>query len=1127
MKRLLRLAQAVFLLLAGFIALLCTTPLFATEGLAQPVSPQPTVSASYWRPLPAARLAQQAVDRPLPTRYQLWQLDLPQMDALLASAPPEAAAAKAIPLIVTLPLSNGSLAEFAVVDTPVMEPALAAKFPGFRTLAGYAVDDAATTVRLGVTSLGFHATVWSVDGTTWIDPVSLEDTSRYIVYDKADAVPAGDFIESEPIESGPIKSGPIEWASDDLTGARGEVSAAAFGGQLLVYRTVVAATGEYTAKFGGTVEGGIAAIVTAMNRINGIYERDVAVRMVLIDGNEQVVYTNPVTDPYTNNNANAMLSENQTVLDNIFGNANYDVGHVFSTGGGGLAMLGVPCRTGEKALGVTGLDEPLGDPFYVDYVAHEFGHQFGAHHTFSSQADSCGGNRFQSTAWEPGSGSTIMAYAGICGPQNLQPNSDDYFHVGSIEEIVKYTRVGDGSTCPVIVPTGNSAPSANAGTGGFTIPFSTPFMLTGVGSDPDTGNVLTYNWEQFDTGTVAGLDNPPVGSNAPIIRSILPATSPTRIIPRIQSLINNTFTSGEILPTYMRSLAFRFTVRDNAVGGGGVDSAPLSFSVTNGAGPFVVTDPNTAISWTGGNLQTVTWNVANTNVAPVNCATVSIWLSLDGGFTYPYRLAASVPNTGSAQVTAPDAAIPAARVMVRCATSIFFDISNTNFAITGLPPRAILEIQQQTTPAQDSTLAPGASLAYNVTVSNTGTLTGTVTITDLFPEPLTNVLCGLAPGNLSDLSPLGIGAARNIACTAVVDPAATIMLSHTPSKSGAVAGDLVDFTIAVTNPYGVALQNVVVTSNHGVACTPGLGVPFTLAPFASAAFVCANIVMADDVTYTATATGILPITNQAQASSPHAPDGPVVSNPVSHIIALSSTKAASVTHLQPAQLVVGKSAVPAGALAPGQTITYTIRVTNTGDVGATATLTDLFAAPLTNPQCAGVTGNLSAVRALAAQSSTQIVCTAVVDPSLILAMQLSASREVISPGALVTYTVVLTNPNAVALEQVVVSAPWLGPSCTGAPGTPTTLVPGASVTYVCPNVVGHSPASASASAQVAIHNQASASAPEVAGAPKSSEVVTRQVMLAATADVTIEIVEPDDPDNPIETNVFFITPISR
>jgi len=269
-----------------------------------------------------------------------------------------------------------------------------------------------------------------------------------------------------------------------------------------------------------------------------------------------------------------------------------------------------------------------------------------------------------------------MAYAGICGSQNLQAHSDDYFHWINILEIINFTFFGAGNNCPVITQTGAVTPIVDAGVGGFTIPISTPFSLTATAT---TVGAPTYCWEESDLGP-AGHPNSPTG-NAPIFRSFDPVTSPTRTFPKLSELLNNTQFIGEILPTYARGLSFRVTVRDFQAGGVGVDSDNLAFSVSSAAGPFLVTAPNTAIVWPVGSVQSVTWNVANTNVAPVNCANVNILLSTDGGVTFPITLATTTPNDGSESVSVPNNPTTTARVKVAAADNIFFDISNVNFEI--------------------------------------------------------------------------------------------------------------------------------------------------------------------------------------------------------------------------------------------------------------------------------------------------------------------------------------------------------------------------------------------------------------------------------------------------------------
>ncbi|MBK8983725.1 MAG: hypothetical protein IPM38_15750 [Ignavibacteria bacterium] len=574
-------------------------------------------------------------------------------------------------VIINLPKPDGTSGQFIINEYSMMEPELAAQFPEIKTYTIKGVDDPYATGKVDITMHGFHAMVLSVNGNYYIDPYSSEEKNIYISYYKKDLTPKSDFdclvTEIAGSEQIPMES--------DVTG---EI--------LRTYKLAVAATGEYTSFHGGTAALGLSAIVTAMNRVNGVYEKDFSVRMTLVANNINIVYTNGATDPYSNNSGGAMLGQNQTNLDNVIGNANYDIGHVFSTGGGGVAGLGVVCVTGQKARGVTGLPSPTGDVFYIDYVAHEMGHQFRGNHSFNGVLGNCsGGNRNGSTAWEPGSGSTIMGYAGICGADNLQNFSNDHFHTGSISEIVAYTQTSTGNNCPVQTATGNTPPSVTVPAGGFTIPIGTPFQLTGSATDVNNPGSLTYNWEQYDIGP-AGSPNSPTG-NAPIFRSFSSVTTPTRIFPKISDIVNNTQTIGEILPSYTRSLNFRMTVRDNNTGGGGIGFSTVSFNVNSGAGPFTVSSPNTNVNWNSSVPQTITWNVANTTASPVSCANVNILLSTDGGYTYPYTLLTGTPNDGSQSVNLPGVSTTTARIKVEANGNIFFDISNTNFQIsnTNLP----------------------------------------------------------------------------------------------------------------------------------------------------------------------------------------------------------------------------------------------------------------------------------------------------------------------------------------------------------------------------------------------------------------------------------------------------------
>lgn len=389
-----------------------------------------------------------------------------------------------------------------------------------------------------------------------------------------------------------------------------------------------------------------------------------------------------------------MLSENQSNLDAVIGSANYDIGHVFGTTGGGLAVGRTPC-TSNKARAGTGLPNPVGDPFAIDFVAHEMGHQWGAGHTFNGGLDRagyCGAYRDISSAYEPGSGVTIESYAGVCGNQNLAAHSIDMFHVKSIEAIVAYSQNDIGNTCADVMPAHNNPPTVT-GPGNFTIPKGTPFSLTASATDPNPGDAITYDWEEYDLGAPAGTMVPNSdadGQPRPIFRVYSPATGGTRTFPSLQYILNNAnvpppttngFLTGELLPAISRAMTFQVVARDNNAIAGGIKTATSVVTVDGGSGPFAVTYPNTTITLRLGAIINVTWNVAGTAGPPVNAGFVKISCSTDGGNTFPTVLASSVPNNGSASVRLPLTETTTARVKVEAVGNIFFDISDTNFTI--------------------------------------------------------------------------------------------------------------------------------------------------------------------------------------------------------------------------------------------------------------------------------------------------------------------------------------------------------------------------------------------------------------------------------------------------------------
>lgn len=553
-----------------------------------------------------------------PENYKTFRLDLSRARRLLEPASDELTRTDT-PAVIELPMPDGSLARFRFQRSLVVEPGLLSKYPELgATYSARGIDDPTATARFDLLPNGFHAFILSSEGSVVIDPYAEGDIENHISYRKADLLRTEPFyceVDDSSLES--------KLSADILAAQRGfaaETAQVSSGTELRTYRLALAATNEYATAVGGnTVAGTLAAQVAIMNRVNGVFERDLAIKLVIVANNDKIVYAGDNmscggvactadNDPYTNNSGSSMLPQNVTNLNNVIQSANYDVGHVFSTGGGGVATLNSPCGS-QKARGVTGLSNPTGDAFAIDYVAHEMGHQFGANHSYNTTEGGCAGQRSSGSAYEPGSGITIMGYAGLCGSQNLARNSIDSFHVRSIEAITNFSQQGNGNSCAQSTPTGNSVPEVSVDGGViFDIPKKTPFTLSATASDGD-GDSLTYDWQQYDLGasTTAVPNTDADGEARPIFRPYSPSASPTRVFPSLTYILNNanvppgqfscrglSCLTGELLPQIGRVLTFQVVVRDNRAGGGGVNSATATVAVDANSGPFEITSQNTA-----------------------------------------------------------------------------------------------------------------------------------------------------------------------------------------------------------------------------------------------------------------------------------------------------------------------------------------------------------------------------------------------------------------------------------------------------------------------------------------------------------------------------------------------------
>ncbi|MFL5331188.1 MAG: reprolysin-like metallopeptidase [Gemmataceae bacterium] len=665
-------------------------------------------AGSAWaaEPTPPVTTATQTSHFDAPNAWY-FTLNNPTVLAKLLDAPEEFKSDYTGSFTMSLPRPDGTFQQFHVWEVSIMEPGLAALHPDEHTYRGQGIDDPTAQLSMDETALGFHAQVLSPNGRYYIDPYFHLEQGQYVAYYASDLVNHQTWeCQTISTDLNAANAGftdtstghpagcncPLCQAAASLStvssGANPPVTRSPSNGTVLrQYRLALAADWEYSNFFGGTVAQVHAAQITAINRVDGVYESELAVRLTLIANNDSLIYCTgngftSSSDPYTDGSGSTMLSQNQSNVDSVIGSANYDIGHVFSTGGGGIAGLGVVTMAGSKAQGVTGQSTPTGDSFWIDYVAHEMGHQFGGHHSFNSSV--LNANRTVSTAYEPGSGSTIMSYAGL--GDDYQPHSDPYFHSANLDEMTTHIAANPGSAT---VSTGNSIPSVNAGLD-YTIPASTPFALTVASSSDADGDPLTFDWQERDLGSADLLTSADNGTS-PRFRPFSSTTSPTRTFPRLSDILNNTdlttAKTGERMFTVARTANFRVVARDNKAGGGAFSIDDMVLKVVNTGSAFAVTSPNTGVTWTAGTSQAITWNVAGTTANGINAANVNILLSTDGGLTFPTTLAANTPNDGTETVTIPNSYGNLARIKIQPTNNVFFDISDTNFTIAS--PNAI------------------------------------------------------------------------------------------------------------------------------------------------------------------------------------------------------------------------------------------------------------------------------------------------------------------------------------------------------------------------------------------------------------------------------------------------------
>lgn len=581
---------------------------------------------------------------------------------------------------ITFPNSSGVLERFTVWESSNFDPELQAKYPDIRAYEGAGIDDKSAKIHFSVSPAGVQSMVLRAEKNPEFLEKNPDNKGQYVVFASKNSLSKSALTcstkESSNSKKAESKSGTAK------TGSNNKV--------FKTLRLALSCTGEYTTYFGGTKAGALAGMNATLTRVNGVFNRDLAIRLILIANTEALIYTDASTDPYSIASAGAdgaWNQEVQTTLTNVVGNDGYDIGHLFGAegGGGNAGCIGCICTnpTTSEPLGKGSAytspsnKKPEGDTFDIDFVIHEFGHQLGANHTFSYD-----GSERTNVSVEPGSGSTIMGYAGISDGYDVQNRSDDYFAYVSILQI---QNVLSSVNCPVSLPLTNNPPTISAGPD-YTIPKGTAFILKGTGSDPD-GDTVTYCWEENDVATSTSGETSkayPTKPDGPLFRSFLPVTSPNRYMPQQNDVLQNKLSSTwESVSSIGRTLSFTLTGRDNAAQGTAQTNTDAMFvTVSGNAGPFAITSQNTDnIGWLNGSLQTITWTVNNTNNL-AGSSNVNIKLSTDGGLTFPVTLAANTPNDGSETITVPaDLKAASCRLLIEPTANIYYAVNSKLFAV--------------------------------------------------------------------------------------------------------------------------------------------------------------------------------------------------------------------------------------------------------------------------------------------------------------------------------------------------------------------------------------------------------------------------------------------------------------
>jgi hypothetical protein len=797
--------------------------------------------------------------------YQEVTIDVAQLKSVLQNAPFKGLVSenRKSKVIVNLPMPGRGTQQFRVVESPILSPELSSQRPDFKSYIAQGIDDPTATARFNITPVGFYAVIKGINGISYIEQIdkSKRDDQYITYYDhQITSLNENGLCESEQI------------IDLNTLPEQNLITNSCFqnGANLRTYQMVVTCTGEFYALNGNTDPTAEAALLARVAQINAIYEPELAITFTIV---EYLLNSNPATDPFTDpTNTNTSITEAENYINANVTAPSWDLGHGFheitcggSCGWAGRAGVGVVCTT-SKAAGYTYLPNDI--PTAVTVLLHEVGHMFSCFHTNygCDTENNC-------ERYEPGQGSSIMSTSAGCDGGDFFASRTDYFGIGSLQSFINFTSTGtrpnnDASCtsgvvsgwtdCSATSSTGNNMPSSDANANSINllqIPHSTPFTLSGTGSDPDGLGSLTYNWEQYDTDYAgsAAPDDTGASTVAPQFRSFPPSTSNERSCPQLSSVLagNVTTGTGEVLPTVARTLTWRLTVRDNEAGGGGIACDEIALTV-GADGPFQITSQNTTTTWVAGATKTVTWDVANTDGGAYTCPNVDILYSSDGGTTFGTTLATSVTNDGSETITVPVTPTSTGRIKIVCSgsTNIFFDINNVDITIiAGCSPDGGTIANSTAVTASEGDPSLNLSLAAgNLITMNSGTLDSGDPDTGLTMESNTPGVCIYFGGNVPKYETIEMVVSDNTSYT------------FTPVGTGYT--DVLNLFETSYTPFGGCTNWLNSSYNQGTGS--GLNFTHTLVPATTYVLVSSGFSAGNTLgTYTNTFTGTGSIYNKA------------------------------------------------------------------------------------------------------------------------------------------------------------------------------------------------------------------------------------------------------------------------